>query len=100
MTNPYHLTFLAAAIFSCCIAVLSKVILIDLYSNIILFSHHNQTYTLFLKFLIISIYIYLLKGKFHLISRNGRVEKSVEAHRGAVLSGRWSHDGSAMVTGV
>lgn len=40
-----------------------------------------------------------LVGKFHLISRNGRVEKSVEAHRGAVLSGRWSHDGSAMVTG-
>ncbi|XP_032237699.1 intraflagellar transport protein 80 homolog isoform X2 [Nematostella vectensis] len=37
-------------------------------------------------------------GKFHLISRNGRVEKSVEAHRGAVLSGRWSYDGSAMVT--
>lgn len=99
MTNPYHVTFLAAAVFSCCIAFLSKVILMDLYSNI-LFLHHNQTYTLFLKFLIISIYIYLLKGKFHLISRNGRVEKSVEAHRGAVLSGRWSHDGSAMVTGV
>lgn len=37
-------------------------------------------------------------GKFHLISRNGRIEKSVEAHRGAVLSGRWSFDGSAMVT--
>lgn len=37
-------------------------------------------------------------GKFHLISRNGRIEKSVEAHRGAVLSGRWSLDGSAMVT--
>ena len=40
-----------------------------------------------------------LVGKFHLISRNGRIEKSVEAHRGAVLSGRWSFDGSAMVTG-
>ena len=39
-------------------------------------------------------------GKFHLISRNGRIEKSVEAHRGAVLSGRWSLDGSAMVTGL
>ena len=39
-------------------------------------------------------------GKFHLISRNGRIEKSVEAHRGAVLSGRWSFDGSAMVTGT
>ena len=35
-----------------------------------------------------------------MISRGGRVEKSVEAHRGAVLSGRWSHDGSALVTGI
>ena len=35
-----------------------------------------------------------------MISRNGRIEKSVEAHRGAVLSGRWSLDGSAMVTGL
>ena len=34
-----------------------------------------------------------------MISWNGRIEKSVEAHRGAVLSGRWSFDGSAMVTG-
>lgn len=37
-------------------------------------------------------------GKFHFVSRNGRIEKSVEAHRGAVLSARWSHDGSAMAT--
>ena len=38
-------------------------------------------------------------GKFHFVSRNGRVEKSVEAHRGAVLSARWSHDGTALGTG-
>jgi len=37
-------------------------------------------------------------GKFHLISANGRVEKSVDAHKGAVTSGRWSHDGLALVT--
>ncbi|XP_065841132.1 intraflagellar transport protein 80 homolog [Oscarella lobularis] len=37
-------------------------------------------------------------GKFHLISKSGRVEKSVEAHRGAVLMARWSHDGTALVT--
>ncbi|KAJ8310611.1 hypothetical protein KUTeg_012476 [Tegillarca granosa] len=37
-------------------------------------------------------------GKFHLISKTGRVEKSVEAHKGAVLSGRWNFDGSALVT--
>ena len=34
-----------------------------------------------------------------LISRNGRVEKNVDAHRGAVLAARWSLDGSALVTG-
>ncbi|XP_059177555.1 intraflagellar transport protein 80 homolog [Physella acuta] len=38
-------------------------------------------------------------GKFHLISRSGRLEKSVEAHKGAVLCGRWSPDGTALVTG-
>ena len=37
-------------------------------------------------------------GKFHLISNGGRIEKSVEAHKGAVLSGKWSYDGSALVT--
>ncbi|XP_068216977.1 intraflagellar transport protein 80 homolog [Palaemon carinicauda] len=37
-------------------------------------------------------------GKFYIIGRNGRIEKSVEAHRGAVLSGRWSHDGAGLVT--
>ena len=42
---------------------------------------------------------YFLKGKFHFVSRNGRVEKSIEAHRGAVLSARWSHDATALGTG-
>ncbi|XP_062521440.1 intraflagellar transport protein 80 homolog [Corticium candelabrum] len=37
-------------------------------------------------------------GKFHFLSRLGRVEKSVDAHRGAVLMSRWSHDGTALVT--
>eukprot|EP00795_Rhopilema_esculentum_P016996 gene16996-8500_t len=37
-------------------------------------------------------------GKFHLISRSGRIEKSVEAHRGAVLAAKWSYDGNALVT--
>ena len=48
----------------------------------------------------VKVYYIFIAGKFHLISRNGRIEKSVEAHRGAVLSGRWSFDGSAMVTGL
>lgn len=34
------------------------------------------------------------------MSRSGRVEKSVEAHRGAVLAGRWNHDGTALITGA
>ena len=38
-------------------------------------------------------------GKVHLIGKTGRVEKSVDAHKGAVLSGRWSYDGSALLTG-
>uniref|UniRef100_A0A667YLZ0 Intraflagellar transport 80 homolog (Chlamydomonas) n=1 Tax=Myripristis murdjan TaxID=586833 RepID=A0A667YLZ0_9TELE len=33
-------------------------------------------------------------GKFHLASKTGRIEKSVEAHKGAVLAGRWNYDGS------
>nr|XP_057935120.1 intraflagellar transport protein 80 homolog isoform X1 [Doryrhamphus excisus]XP_057935121.1 intraflagellar transport protein 80 homolog isoform X1 [Doryrhamphus excisus] len=37
-------------------------------------------------------------GKFHLVSKTGRVEKSVDAHKGAVLAGRWNHDGTALVT--
>lgn len=37
-------------------------------------------------------------GKLHIINRSGRVEKSTEAHKGAVLSGRWSYDGTALAT--
>lgn len=39
------------------------------------------------------------KGRFHLIGRNGRIEKSVEAHKGAALVGRWSYDGAGLLTG-
>ncbi|XP_041351349.1 intraflagellar transport protein 80 homolog [Gigantopelta aegis] len=38
-------------------------------------------------------------GKYQLINRTGRVEKNVEAHKGAVLCGRWNSDGTALVTG-
>ncbi|CAL4111796.1 unnamed protein product, partial [Meganyctiphanes norvegica] len=37
-------------------------------------------------------------GKFYIVGRNGRIEKSVEAHRGAALAGKWSHDGQGMLT--
>ena len=39
-------------------------------------------------------------GKFHIIGKNGRIEKSIEAHRGAVLVGKWSTDGSSLLTGM
>ncbi|KAK9510933.1 hypothetical protein O3M35_005605 [Rhynocoris fuscipes] len=38
-------------------------------------------------------------GKFHLIGKSGRIEKSVEAHKGAVLVGQWSPDGASLLTG-
>ncbi|XP_018007068.1 intraflagellar transport protein 80 homolog [Hyalella azteca] len=38
-------------------------------------------------------------GKFHLVNRKGHVEKSVAAHQGAALTGRWNHDGSSFLTG-
>lgn len=37
-------------------------------------------------------------GTFRLISEMGREEKKVDAHRGAVISLRWSFDGSAIAT--
>ncbi|XP_037779617.1 intraflagellar transport protein 80 homolog [Penaeus monodon] len=37
-------------------------------------------------------------GKFYIVGRSGRTDKVVEAHRGAVLAGRWSHDGAGLVT--
>lgn len=38
-------------------------------------------------------------GKVRFVSKAGRVEKVVEAHRGAVIDLRWSFDGSALLTG-
>ncbi|KAJ3020204.1 Intraflagellar transport protein 80 [Thoreauomyces humboldtii] len=37
-------------------------------------------------------------GKFYLCSKAGRVEKEVEAHKGAVLCLRWNNEASALVT--
>ncbi|XP_014664680.1 PREDICTED: intraflagellar transport protein 80 homolog [Priapulus caudatus] len=37
-------------------------------------------------------------GRLYLVSRTGKIEKKVEAHRGAVLSARWNHDGTALVS--
>ncbi|KAI4494196.1 hypothetical protein M0802_009065 [Mischocyttarus mexicanus] len=37
-------------------------------------------------------------GRFHLVSKNGRIEKSIEAHKGAATIGKWSTDGSVLLT--
>ena len=37
-------------------------------------------------------------GTFKIVGRGGRVEKSVEAHRGACISLRWNSDGTALVS--
>ncbi|TPX35764.1 hypothetical protein SmJEL517_g02004 [Synchytrium microbalum] len=37
-------------------------------------------------------------GRFYLCSKGGRVEKAVEAHKGALLALRWNYEGSALVT--
>ncbi|XP_014204376.1 intraflagellar transport protein 80 homolog [Copidosoma floridanum] len=37
-------------------------------------------------------------GKFHLVNRTGRIEKTVAAHSGATLAGKWSYDGTALYT--
>jgi len=37
-------------------------------------------------------------GTFKLISKQGRIEKSVPAHQGAVTSVRWSQDGTSLAT--
>ncbi|KAK3271476.1 Intraflagellar transport protein 80 [Cymbomonas tetramitiformis] len=37
-------------------------------------------------------------GTFKIVNKNGRLEKSVEAHRGAVISLRWNYEGTALVT--
>lgn len=38
-------------------------------------------------------------GKFLIMSKNGKIEKSVEAHKGACICVKWSHDGSMLLTG-
>lgn len=40
----------------------------------------------------------LTDGRLKVISRSGRVEKSVDAHQGACTHCRWAHDGSAVAT--
>lgn len=41
----------------------------------------------------------LTLGKFFIMSKNGKTEKSVEAHKGACICCKWSFDGTMLVTG-
>lgn len=38
-------------------------------------------------------------GRFFLMSKNGKVEKNVDAHKGACICCRWSYDGTMLATG-
>mmetsp|Transcript_12473 Transcript_12473/g.33372 ORF Transcript_12473/g.33372 Transcript_12473/m.33372 type:complete len:742 (-) Transcript_12473:178-2403(-) len=38
-------------------------------------------------------------GSFKIVSKTGRLEKSVDAHRGAVICLKWNYEGTALATG-
>ncbi|KAJ1554606.1 Intraflagellar transport protein 80 [Cladochytrium tenue] len=40
----------------------------------------------------------IFAGRFYLCTKAGRVEKSVEAHKGAVIAVKWNSEGSALLT--
>ncbi|CAH1115731.1 unnamed protein product [Psylliodes chrysocephalus] len=37
-------------------------------------------------------------GRFHIMNKAGRIERSVEAHNGAILVGQWGNDGTGLLT--
>lgn len=37
-------------------------------------------------------------GKFYIMNKNGRIERTVEGHKGAILVGQWSNDGLSLMT--
>lgn len=39
------------------------------------------------------------EGKFYLITKTGNVEKVIDAHKGAILVGKWGHNGASLLTG-
>nr|CAH7751636.1 unnamed protein product [Callosobruchus chinensis] len=38
------------------------------------------------------------EGKFHIMNKSGRIERSVDAHQGAILSSKWANDASGLLT--
>lgn len=39
------------------------------------------------------------EGKFYIVTKQGNIEKSVNAHKGAVLVGQWGYTGTSLLTG-
>lgn len=37
-------------------------------------------------------------GKFPIMNRSGRTERTIDAHKGAILVGQWSCDGAGLLT--
>lgn len=37
-------------------------------------------------------------GKFYILNKSGRIERVVEAHKGAILVGQWSNDAVSLMT--
>ena len=37
-------------------------------------------------------------GRFYICSKTGRIEKVIDAHKGAILSLKWNYDGTALAT--
>ncbi|KAL1513318.1 hypothetical protein ABEB36_002740 [Hypothenemus hampei] len=44
------------------------------------------------------ILVTCVDGKFHMMNRSGRIERSVDAHKGAILVGQWGNDGTGFLT--
>ncbi|XP_011686372.1 PREDICTED: intraflagellar transport protein 80 homolog [Wasmannia auropunctata] len=58
----------------------------------------NQTASVAKKSSLDVLLITTADGKYHLVNKNGRIEKSIDAHKGATTVGKWSIDGSALLT--
>jgi hypothetical protein len=63
-----------------------------------MFGEQNKTSEIDIDFEFILFCI--LQGKFYLMSKGGKVEKAIDAHKGAVIACRWSYDGTMIASGM
>lgn len=47
----------------------------------------------------ISVFLIFAIGKLHLMSKITKIDKTIDAHEGNVTIGKWSPDGSTLLTG-